>query len=103
MRVLIRETLETAVINIYGTDGNQHSRDFFDKYFADSEGAYPTLDEEREEFGTDAEWTIIRKQDFQAFADTAETIQKAIDDVQDRIAKGDSREDYTYNSDSYLI
>ena len=103
MRVLIRETLETAVINIYGTDGKQHSRDYFDKYFEDSEGAYPTLDEEREEFGTDAEWTIIRKQDFKDFADIVSTLQQAIDGVQDRISNGDSLEKYTYNSDCYLI
>ncbi len=103
MRVLIRETLETAVINIYGTDGKQHSRDFFDKYFSDSDGAYPTLDEEREEYGTDAEWTIITKRDFELFAEAVETLQKAIDDVQDRIAKGDNAENYSLNANSFLI
>ena len=47
MRVLIRETLETAVINIYGRDGRQHTKDFFEKYFADSDGAYPTLEDRK--------------------------------------------------------
>lgn len=93
MRVLIRETLETAVINIYGTDGKQHSKDFFEKYFADSDGAYSTLDEEREEFGTDAQWTIITRRDFDLFAGTVETLQKAID----------SADRYPQDSDSYLI
>ena len=103
MRVLIRETLETAVINIYGTDGKQHSKDFFEKYFSNAEGAYPTLDEEREEYGTDAEWTIIRKQDFERFAEIVPALQKAIDDVQDRITKGSRRDEYTFNSDCFLI
>lgn len=93
MRVLIRETLETTVINIYGTDGKQHSKDFFEKYFADSDGAYSTLDEEREEFGTDAQWTIITRRDFDLFAGTVETLQKAID----------SADRYPQDSDSYLI
>lgn len=103
MRVLIRETLETAVINIYGTDGREHSRDFFEKYFADSDGVYPTLDEEREEYGTDAEWTIITERDFRFFADTVSTIQQAIDDVQRKLAKGDDAEEYTFNADCFLI
>lgn len=93
MRVLIRETLETAVINIYGRDGKQHTKDFFEKYFADSDGAYSTLDEEREEFGTDAQWTIITRRDFDLFAGTVETLQKAID----------SADSYAQDSDSYLI
>ena len=74
-------------------DGKQHSKDFFEKYFADSDGAYSTLDEEREEFGTDAQWTIITRRDFDLFAGTVETLQKAID----------SADSYAQDSDSYLI
>lgn len=39
MKVLIRETLKTIGVNIYGTDGKLHTREFFEKYFSDVEGA----------------------------------------------------------------
>ena len=55
MKILIRENLQTKEINIYGTDGKLHTGEFFDKYFSDTGGAYPTLPYEREEFQTDAE------------------------------------------------
>ena len=42
MKVLIRETLKTIGVNIYGTDGKLHTKEFFEKYFSDVEGAYPT-------------------------------------------------------------
>ncbi len=82
MKVLIRETLKTIGVNIYGTDGKLHTREFFEKYFSDTEGAYPILPEEQEEFGTDAQWVIITEADFRILADSLEAIQNAIDGVQ---------------------
>ena len=81
MKVLIREKLQTKEINIYGTDGKLHTEEFFEKYFSDTGGAYPTLPYEREEFQTDAEWTIISEADFRQLAETIYIIQKAIVDV----------------------
>ncbi|MDY2864889.1 MAG: hypothetical protein SOT68_11985, partial [Oscillospiraceae bacterium] len=53
----LRAVIEYA-LNIYGIDGKLHTGEFFDKYFSDTDGAYLTFSEEREEFQTDAEWTI---------------------------------------------
>ena len=103
MKVLIREILKTIGVNIYGTDGKLHTREFFEKYFSDVEGAYPTLPEEREEFDTEAEWTIITEADFRRLADSLEAIQNAIDCVQGQLEKGDSRAEYTFNADCFLI
>lgn len=103
MKVLIRETLKTIGVNIYGTDGKLHTSEFFEKYFSDVEGAYPTLPEEREEFDTEAEWTIITEADFRLLAEDLEAIQDAIDSVQEKLAEGDSRAEYTFNTDCFLI
>ena len=103
MKVLIRETLKTIGVNIYGTDGKLHTREFFEKYFSDTDGAYPILPEEQEEFGTDAQWVIITEADFRILADSLEAIQNAIDGVQEKLAEGDSRAEYTFNADCFLI
>ena len=103
MKVLIRENLRTIGVNIYGTDGKQHTEEYFEKYFSDTEGAYPILPEEQEEFGTDAKWVIIREADFRRLADSLEAIQNAIDGVQGQLEKGDSRSEYTFNSNCFLI
>ena len=103
MKVLIRETLKTIGVNIYGTDGKLHTREFFEKYFSNVEGAYPILPEEQEEFGTDAQWVIITEADFRILTDSLEAIQNAIDCVQGQLEKGDSRSEYTFNSECFLI
>ena len=103
MKVLIRETLKTIGVNIYGTDGKQHTEEYFEKYFSDTDGAYPILPEEQEEFGTDAQWVIITEVDFRRLADSLEAIQNAIDCVQGQLEKGDSRAEYTFNADCFLI
>ena len=59
--------------------------DFFEKYFCDTDGAYPTLPEEQEEFETEAEWTIITEADFKHFAENLAHIQNAIDGVQEKL------------------
>jgi DNA-binding transcriptional regulator YiaG len=87
VKVLIRENLRTIGVNIYGTDGKLHTSEFFEKYFSDVEGAYPTLPEEREEFDTEAEWTIITDADFRLLAEDLEAIQDAIDGVQEKLAE----------------
>lgn len=103
MKVLIRENLRTIGVNIYGTDGKQHTEEYFEKYFSDTDGAYPILPEEQEEFGTDAQWVIIREADFRILAESLEAIQNAIDSVQEKLAEGDSRAEYTFNADCFLI
>lgn len=103
MKVLIRETLRTVGVNIYGADGQLHTKEYFEKYFSDTDGAYPTLPEEKEEFETEAEWTIITEADFRHFAENLAHIQNAIDEVQDKIAEGDSKAAYTFGENCFLI
>ena len=103
MKILIRENLQTKEINIYGADGKLHSEEFFEKCFSDTDGAYPTFPEEKEEFETDAEWTIITEADFRQLAQTISVIQKAIDDVNELLIDGDKVEEFIFQSECFLI
>ena len=103
MKVLIREKFQTKEINIYGADGKLHTEEFFEKYFSDTDGAYPTFPEEKEEFETDAEWTIITEADFRQLAQTISVIQKAIDDVNELLIDGDKVEEFIFQSECFLI
>lgn len=103
MKVLIRENLQTKEINIYGADGKLHTEEFFEKYFSDTGGAYPTFPYEREEFQTDAEWTIITEADFLLLAETISVIQKAIDDVNELLIGGENAEEFVFQSECFLI
>ena len=103
MKILIRETLQTKEINIYGTDGKLHTGEFFDKYFSDTGGAYLTLPYEQEEFQTDAVWTIITEADFRQLANTISVIQKAIDDVNELLIGGEKAGEFIFQSECFLI
>ena len=103
MKVLIRENLQTKEINIYGADGKLHTEEFFEKYFSDTSGAYPTLSDEREEFQTDAEWTIIIEADFLLLAETISVIQKAIDDVNELLIGGENAGEFVFQSECFII
>ena len=103
MKILIREHLQTKEINIYGTDGKLHTEEFFEKYFSDTDGAYPTFSEEREEFQTDAEWTIITEGDFRQLANIISVIQKAIDDVNELLIGGENAGEFIFQSECFLI
>ena len=103
MKILIREKLQTKEINIYGADGKLHTGDFFDKYFSDTGGAYPILPYEREEFQTDAVWTIITEADFRQLANIISVIQKAIDDVNELLIGGEKVGEFIFQSECFLI
>ena len=103
MKILIREKLQTKEINIYGAEGKLHTEEFFEKYFSDTGGAYPTLPYEREEFQTDAEWTIITEADFRQLANTISVIQKAIDDVNELLIGGEKVWEFIFQSECFLI
>ena len=103
MKILVRENLQTKEINIYGTDGKLHTGEFFEKYFSDTDGAYPTLPYEREEFQTDAVWTIITEADFLLLAETISVIQKAIDDVNELLIGGEKVGEFVFKSECFLI
>ena len=103
MKVLIRDNLQTKEINIYGTDGKLHTEEFFEKYFSDTGGAYLTLPYEREEFQTDAVWTIITEADFLLLSETISVIQKAIDDVNELLIGGENAGEFIFQSECFLI
>lgn len=103
MKVLIKETRKAVGVNIYGIDGSVRTREFFEKYFADVVGVYATSKEEKEEYKTDAEWTIESKEDFDLLANVINDLQNSIDEVQKQLLSGASVSDYTFDSVSFIV
>ncbi len=103
MKVLIKEIRKTVGVNIYGIDGNSHTREFFENFFTDVEGVYATPEEERKEFNSSAEWTIEREEDFLSFAKIIEDLQRSIDEVQKHLINGASINEYTFDNCCYIV
>lgn len=88
MKVFIREYCRDVTVRIYGIDGEERTKEFFERYFEETIGVYETTDEEREQFGSEAEFTIDKADDYNYFAGKISSIQQAIDDIADSIING---------------
>ena len=58
MRVYIKDEKKTVAVRLYGMNGKECTRRYFDTFFHDVKEVHETTDEERELSGTDAEYTI---------------------------------------------
>ncbi len=94
MKVFIKEYCRDVNIRIYGIDGEERTKEFFEKYFEETIGVYETTDEEHERFGSEAEFTIEKADDYNYFAGKISTIQQAIDDIADSIINGSEIDRY---------
>ncbi|MGN0553744.1 MAG: hypothetical protein ACI4I1_10190 [Oscillospiraceae bacterium] len=103
MRVLVKESHKTVSIRIYGLDGEERTKEFFEKYFTDVVGVYETPDEERESYESDAVWTIEKHADFSFFAQMLGVIQKSIDEIGKQLDKGANIQEYTFNDGCFVI
>ena len=61
MKVFIKEYCRDVTIRIFGMDGEEHTKDFFEKYFYDVIGVEIMTDEERSEFLSEAEFSIEKR------------------------------------------
>lgn len=103
MKVLIRDVHKTVSVNIYGLDGQIHTKDFFDRYMQHIEGVYPTDENEKNYFNSEAEWTFDTMSKFEVFAKVIEKIQKNIEDISYQMTNGKTIEDFTYMGECYVI
>lgn len=104
MKVLVKETGETVGINIYGVDNTLRTREFFEAYFSDAEGVHITTEDEREKYGTEAEWTIVRESDFEFLCELIGSIQECMDGIRERyIRSGTEAENYRYRNKNFAI
>ena len=58
MKVFIREYCRDVTIRIFGLDGEERTKEFFDKHFSDVRGVGKMSDEDRKENLSEAEYYI---------------------------------------------
>ena len=103
MKVFVREYCRDVNVRIYGIDGEERTKDFFKKYFADVEGVYETTDEEREDFSSEAVCTITKADDYNFLAQHIDNIQKGIDEIAEAEFRRETAQDYTFENCCYVI
>ncbi len=103
MKVFIKEYCRDVAIRIYGTDGDERTQEFFERYFKNVEGVYETTEEEHTEYHSDALYTITKADYYNFLAQQLENIQRGIDEVAEALARGATIEQYIFNGCCYVI
>lgn len=103
MKVYIKEYRRDVTVRIYGIDGQEHTKEFFDRYLYNVEGVDFVSDKEREAYRSEAEYSISKGEYFQYLAENIEKIQQAIDTAAVAIINGKSVSDYCFADSCYLV
>ncbi len=103
MKIFVREYCRDVTVRIYGIDGDEHTKEFFEKYFSDVKGIYETTDEEREDYNTEAVYTIVKADYYNFLAQQIESIQKGIDEVAEAKFRNEAEADYTFENCCYIV
>lgn len=103
MKIFVREYCRDVTVRIYGIDGDEHTKEFFKKYFSDVKGIYETTDEEREDYNTEAVYTIVKADYYNFLAQQIESIQKGIDEVAEAKFRNETEVDYTFDNCCYIV
>lgn len=103
MKVFILEEQREVHIRIYGIDGEQHTKEFFDAVFVGMSCVYPTTDEEKSEYGTDAIYTFESRAAFNKFCEYLEILQDTLDTISEALFKDDSAEEYSFEYANYIV
>lgn len=103
MKVFVREYCRDVTVRIYGIDGEERTKEFFKKYFADVEGVYGTTDEEREDYNSEAVYTITKAEYYNFLAQHIDNIQKGIDEIAEAEFRRETSQDYTFENCCYVI
>lgn len=100
MKVFIKEYCRDVTIRIFGIDGEEHTKDFFEKYLYNVIGVDIMTDDERTEYLSEAEFFIEKAAHFEFLAQHIGAIQTAIDYA--AVAHIYGRDDYM-NEDNYIV
>ena len=103
MKVFVREYCRDVTVRIYGIDGEERTKEFFKKYFADVKGVYETTDEEREDYNSKAVYTITKAEYYNFLAQHIDNIQKGIDEIAEAEFRRETSQDYTFENCCYVI
>lgn len=76
MKVFIREYCRDVTIRIFGLDGEERTKEFFDKHFFDVRGVGKMSDEDRKENLSEAEITLQRQSSLSFLLRILETFRK---------------------------
>ena len=103
MKVFIKEICRDVTIRIYGTDGDDHTEDFFRKYFRSVEGVYETTEDEHTEYRSEAVYTIEKLEYYEFLAQAVKNIQQAIDEIAKALIEGRTIEEFTVDEQCYVV
>lgn len=103
MKVFIREYCRDVTVRIYGIDGEERTKEFFSKYLCGIDGVYETTDEEHAEYRSEAEYTIVKAEYYNFFAQQIDNIQKGIDEAAETVMQGDDIRQYDFDGYCYVI
>ncbi len=103
MKVFILEQHRDVHIRIYGIDGEQRTKEFFDAVFGKMSCVYPTTEEERTEYGTAGVYTFESKAAFDKFCEYIEVLQDTLDIIAEALIEDDTREDYCFEYSNYIV
>lgn len=103
MKIFILEEQREVHIRIYGIDGEQHTKEFFDAVFVGMSCVYPTTDKETSEYGTDAIYTFESRAAFNKFCEYLEILQDTLDTISEALFKDDSAEEYSFEYANYIV
>lgn len=103
MKVFVREYCRDVTVRIYGIDGEERTKEFFRKYFSEVDGVYETTDEEREDYSSEAVYTITKAEYYNFLAQHIDNIQKGIDEIAEAEFRRETSQDYTFDNCCYVI
>lgn len=103
MKIFILEEQRKVHIRIYGVDGEQRTKEFFDAVFVGMSCVYPTTNEEKSEYGTDAIYAFESKAAFNKFCVYLEKLQDTLDTIAEALIEGDHEEEYGFEYANYIV
>ncbi len=103
MKIFILEEQWEVHIRIYGVDGEQRTKEFFDAVFVGMSCVYPTTDKEKSEYDTDAVYTFESRAAFDKFCEYLEILQDTLDTISEALFKDDSAEEYSFEYANYIV
>ena len=103
MKVFILEEEREVHIRIYGVDGEQRTKEFFDAVFVNMSCIYPTTEAEKKEHDTDAVYTFESKAAFDKLCKYLDKLQGALDTISEALTEGDYEEEYSFEYANYIV
>ena len=103
MKIFILEEQREVHIRIYGINGEQRTKEFFDAVFVGMSCLYPTTNEEKSEYGTDAIYTFESRAAFNKFCTFLEKLQDTLDTIAEALIEGDHEEEYGFEYANYIV